>query len=312
MTDGGMKMKKIVVFGCQLIAVDFIEYLIGLEDVQLPLVITYELPLDRTYGYRSVSELCENKKIEYIASPKIPASTKEMIKSIRPDIIMSVYYRRIIPEEIFGVAAGGTFNIHPSLLPNYRGPVPTMWAIENGEKEFGITIHKIDKGIDTGDIVVQERYPILDDETGYSLYVKAMHLGADLLRRTFPKLLTNQYEPKRQQGIGSYYGKYNGTGYINWAQPAERIRDFIRARAKPFNPAQSQLFNAYVFVNRASVIRDAAYPAQPPGRILEVMSDGRLIVSCAEGCLRLDEFAIYPPLDKVAESVYLKRGVSFG
>src|SRR3989304_5624588 len=115
-------MKKVVVFGCQQIAVEFIEYLLNLSNVQLPLVITYELPLDKTYGYQSVSELCENKTIEYISSPKIPASTKERIKSINPDIIMSVYYRRIIPEEIFSIASGGAFNIHPSLLPYYRGP----------------------------------------------------------------------------------------------------------------------------------------------------------------------------------------------
>lgn len=305
-------MKKIVLFGCQQIAVDFISYLRTLQDVELSLVLTYELPLDKTYGYQSVVDICRDNNIDFISSTSIPPRAEETIRDVGPDLIMSVYYRRIIPESIFSLARRGAFNIHPSLLPYYRGPVPTMWAIENGEKEFGITIHKIDKGIDTGSIAYQEKYPILDDDTGYSLYVRAMELGASMLARNFTNLINGQVELRRQQGIGSYYGKYKGKGIINWAQPAERIRDFIRARAKPFNPAQSPLLNSYVFVNRASAIRSEDYPAQPPGRILEVQQDGAIIVSCAEGCLRLDDYAIYPTLDKSAREIYLRKGVMFG
>lgn len=305
-------MKKIVLFGCQQIAVDFIEYLHELPHVKLSLVVTYELPLDKSYGYKSVIELCKEREIDCIFTAVLPSQLSELIKSISPDLIMSVYYRKIISEEIFSLATCGAFNIHPSALPKYRGPVPTMWAIENGEKEFGITIHCIDKGIDTGDIVFQEMYPILDDDTGYSLYVRAMRLGAELLVSAFPKILSGQYRQKKQRGVGSYYGKYNGQGFINWAQPAVCVRNFIRARAKPFNPAQSKLFNAYVFVNAACVILDEKYPAQPPGKILDILEDGKLIVSCAEGSLRLDDFSIYPPLDKTTEAIYLKRGVKFG
>ena len=305
-------MKKVVLFGCQQIAVDFISYLRTRQDVELSLVLTYELPLDKTYGYQSVVEVCQENNIDYYSSTSIPSHAEEKIKSISPDLIMSVYYRRIIPENIFSLARRGAFNIHPSLLPHYRGPVPTMWAIENGETEFGITIHKIDKGIDTGSIAYQEKYPIYDDDTGYSLYVRAMDLGAKMLALNFDSLIHSQCELRKQQGIGSYYGKYKGKGIINWAQPVERVRDFIRARAKPFNPAQTQLLNSYVFINRASAIRSDNYPAQPPGRIIEVESDGAILVSCAEGCLRVEDYAIYPTLDKVAREIYLKKGVSFG
>lgn len=287
-------------------------YLETLDNVELSLVVTYELPMDKTYGYQSVSEFCEGKSIELVSSKKISPLLQKRIQEISPDLIMSVYYRQIIPSSIFNIPERGSFNIHPSLLPNYRGPIPTMWALENGEKEFGITIHKIDTGIDTGDIAYQEKHPIFEDETGHTLYVRAMKIGAEMLTRHFNDLINGNYELQKQKGVGSYYGKYRAREMINWVQPAEKIRDFIRARAKPYNPAQSSLFNSYVFINKATVIQSEKYPAQPPGKILDVLPDGALIVSCAQGCLRLDDYELFPPLDEIGKSVYLRKGVTFG
>lgn len=305
-------MKKVVLFGCQQIAVDFMSYLETLDNVELSMVITYELPMDRVYGYQSVSEFCEEKSIELVSSRKIPHELHKRIQEISPDLIMSVYYRQIIPPSIFNIPTEGAFNIHPSLLPKYRGPIPTMWAIENGEKEFGVTIHKIDKGIDTGDIVFQEKHPILEDDTGYTLYVNAMKIGVKMLVRHFNDLLEGSYELKKQKGVGSYYGKFRNKEMINWVQPAEKVRDFIRARAKPFNTAQSPLLNSYVFIDKATVIQSEKYPAQPPGKIVDVLNDETLIVSCAEGCLRLDEYKFYPPLNEIEKNVYLRQGEAFG
>jgi methionyl-tRNA formyltransferase len=306
-------MKKIVLFGCQQIAVDFMSYLETLKDVELSLVVTYELPMDKLYGYQSVVEACKSRNIDLVSSPKLEPLLHERIEEISPDMIMSVYYRRILPPNIFNIPPRGAFNIHPSFLPFYRGPVPTMWALENGEKEFGVTIHKIDQGIDTGDIAFQEKFPIFDDDTGFLLYTRAMQEGSKMLAKHFNSLLNGQCELKKQRGGGSYYGKYRGKSVIIWRQPAERVRNFIRARAKPFNTAHSALLNSYIFINKATVVNDEKYPAQPPGRILDVLPDKTLIVSCAEGCLRLEEYEVYPPLlDEATESLYLRRGVAFG
>ena len=133
-----------------------------------------------------------------------------------------------------------------------------------------------------------------------------------MLDRHFNDLLEGNYELKKQKGVGSYFGKYRSKEMINWVQPAEKVRDFIRARAKPFNTAQSPLLNSYVFIDKATVVRSEKYPAQLPGKILDVLNDETLIVSCAEGCLRLDEYKLYPPLNETEKNVYLRQGVAFG
>ena len=127
-------MKNIVIFGCQQIAVDIIDFLSNRKDTKISLVITYELPLDKTYSYESVLEHCNNKKIPVINPKTVTQNVIEKIVELNPDIIFSLYYRRILPKEIINLPRMGCINIHPSALPNYRGPVPTAWAIENGEK----------------------------------------------------------------------------------------------------------------------------------------------------------------------------------
>ena len=156
---------KVVIFGCQQIAVDFISFLKN-NNVSIPLIITYELPLDKTYGYESVIEKFSNGETEVLNPKSVNINIINKVKSINPDIIFSIYYRKILPKSLLKIPRLGCINIHPSLLPKYRGPIPTAWAIENGESEFGITIHYMDEGIDTGDILVQKEYQILENETG--------------------------------------------------------------------------------------------------------------------------------------------------
>ncbi len=299
---------KIVIFGCQQIAVDIIKHIIELGKYEIPLVITYELPLDETYGYESVSATCKNLNIEYISTTDNPTHLIERIKSINPDLIFSLYYRRIIPASIFSLAKNGAFNIHPSKLPFYRGPVPTMWAIQNGEKSYGVTIHEIDDGIDTGDILYQEEYPIEPDDTGHSLYLKAMNNACSLFLKNLDNIASKKYNRTKQVGYGSYYGKYNGKSFINWASSAIDIINFIRARSKPFNPAQTSIYNSYICINKASLYKDDKLTAITPGKIVRVFKDGKFAVSCADGCVILDDFEIYPPLNHVTKKVYMQVG----
>ena len=135
---------------------------------------------------------------------------------ISPDLILSIYYRKILPKALIDLPRLGCINIHPSALPFYRGPVPTAWAIENGEEEFGITLHLMDLGIDTGDILAQEIYGIGEDETGYELYTRAMDLGYQMFRKNFDNIINETTIPVPQVGIGSYYGKKTGRSWIDW------------------------------------------------------------------------------------------------
>ena len=136
-------MKKIVVFGCQQIAVDFIKFVLKQKNVKISLVVTYELPLDETYGYESVIKNFSNSSIEVISPKRITKSLIEKIRFIKPDFIFSIYYRQILPKSLIKIPSFHSVNIHPSLLPEYRGPIPTAWSIEKGEKFFGILLFNI-------------------------------------------------------------------------------------------------------------------------------------------------------------------------
>ena len=192
---------KIVLFGCQQIAVDFIRFLLNQKSVNLCLVITYELPLDKTYGYESVLETFSDYKFDVLNPSRITTEIVKKISDINPDVIFSIYYRKILPKSILNLPKLGCINIHPGLLPKYRGPIPTAWSIENGEKNFGITIHLMDEGIDTGPIYVQELYPIKKNETGFELYTRAMKIGAKLLADNFNDIVKDKIPSKPQKGI---------------------------------------------------------------------------------------------------------------
>ena len=158
--------RRVILFGCQAISIDILRYLAVQKGIEVSKVITYEVLSDVSRGQESIIAVAEDLGIEVLSPPRISSKLIEEIRGINPDLIISAYYRKIFPKELIEIPRLGIVNVHPSLLPYYRGPVPTAWAILNNEKEFGITIHKIDAGIDTGDILVQSTHDIGDDETG--------------------------------------------------------------------------------------------------------------------------------------------------
>ena len=302
---------KVVVFGCQQIAVDFITFLKSKRDIEISLIVTYELPLDKTYGYKSVHKKFSSTKTEVLNPKRVTEKLINRIKKIKPDIIFSIYYRKILPAEILKIPKMGCINIHPSLLPKFRGPVPTAWAIEKGEKDFGITIHLMDEGIDTGNILIQKKYSIGDEETGYQLYTRAMSLGTKLLIDNFDNIIFNKIKPIPQKGLGSYYGKKNGKYIIDWKDSATNINNKIRVHSKPYNPAETLLFNRYILINKATVIVKQKYIAQGSGKIIDIIDD-KPVISCAEGCLLLKDFIIVPKLSKREQKIYFKIGNKLG
>ena len=302
---------KVIVFGCQQIAVDFLDYLNKNEDIDVPLVVTYELPLDITYGYESVLRYCDEVGIDVMAPERLDIFSIEKIRKIKPDIIFSIYYRKVFPQALIDIPKLGCINIHPSLLPEYRGPTPTAWAILNGERYSGVTIHYMDKEIDTGDILVQKRFEIGEYETGYELYTRAMTIGGNLLKRNFSSIVTRKIKAKRQVGVGSYFGKIDARYFINWKSRTDHVVNQIRVRSKPYSPAESILFNRYFFFHRVRKFSSVDYVAQRPGRIVDIDKDGKIIISCADGCIRADDYDVFPPLTGKEKKTYLRIGNVF-
>jgi len=302
---------KIIIFGCQAISIEILRYLHLETDHEIAKIYTYEVLSDISRGQESIINVANELGISISSPSRVSSEVINEIKKISPDIIISAYYRKIFTKELFDLSKLGIINIHPSLLPHYRGPVPTAWAILNNETEFGITIHQVDSGIDTGDILVQEKYNIKDDETGHELYLRAMDLGAKLLIENFDDIVNQKIKPKKQLPGGSYFGKLKTRVLIDWKDKASFIKNQVRVRAMPYNPIETILENKYFFINKVSILQDNIYPIQVPGKILKVYDDETFDVSCSNGALHVEEYAVFPPFTGIEKEIYLRAGRAF-
>lgn len=159
----------------------------------------------------------------------------ERLKKLQPDVIVVVAFGQILTQEILDIPKYGCFNIHASILPAYRGAAPIQWAIYDGQKETGVTIMKMDAGLDTGDMLLIERLPIEENETGASLFEKLSILGGELILRVLEDV--DSYLEKRQpqpKESTTDYAKMltKQSGEISWKKSAIEIERQIRA----FNP----------------------------------------------------------------------------
>lgn len=154
----------------------------------------------------------------------------ETLRGFQADMFVVAAFGQILSEEILQMPKYGCINIHASLLPKYRGAGPIQWAVLNGEKETGITIMKMDKGIDTGDILMQSVVPIDAKETGDSLYDKLTREGARLIVDALPKIEAGTVIARKQNEEDSSYAKMlrKSMGEIDWKKDAAQIERMVR------------------------------------------------------------------------------------
>lgn len=138
---------------------------------------------------------------------------------------------RMLPEVVWSMPQIGTFNLHASLLPDYRGAAPINWAIINGEKETGVTTFFLEQEIDTGSIIFQEKVPISDNDTAGTLYELLMKAGADLVLKTVSGIAVGKYQsiPQKKDVTAKLAPKiFKETCEIKWEQSTEQVRNFVR------------------------------------------------------------------------------------
>jgi methionyl-tRNA formyltransferase len=152
------------------------------------------------------------------------------LRSYRADLQIVVAFR-MLPEAVWSMPPSGTFNLHASLLPQYRGAAPINWAIINGEKETGVTTFFLKHEIDTGSIIFQEKEPIPENDDAGSLYERLMKRGSELVLRTVKAIETGDYPsaPQPNDTTIKHAPKiFKETCEIKWDQPSEPIRNFVR------------------------------------------------------------------------------------
>ena len=209
------------------------------------------------------------------------------VRDAEPDLLWLTDYRYLVPGDVLALAPQGAVNLHPSLLPAYRGRAPLNWAILNGETEFGLTAHFVNAQVDAGDIIAQERFHLSEDEDVGDALDRLYPLYARLTRRVIA-LFEQGDVPRSPQTVSGGQvlpARRPEDGRIDWAQQAEHIRRLVRAVAAPYPGAFTTLWGRMIYVWKAEW--DASCPWAPAGRVVAVYADGGFRVACGEGTLRV-------------------------
>jgi methionyl-tRNA formyltransferase len=233
-----------------------------------------------------VTAFAQEKGLTPVFTPQVLKSAEfvDSLKMLEADLFVVVAFR-LLPREIFTLPRLGTVNVHASLLPKYRGPAPIQRAIAAGEKETGITIFKIDEGIDTGNIILQEKTEIGSEETSMELYSRLSELGAQGLLEALAMLEKGAVVFLRQDAsLATPAPKLSKEeGKINWALPARALFNMVRA-FKPFPGAYTFFEGKRLFIERAALLD--AKSNEAAGTVCGSAPDG-FEVQCGDGPLRV-------------------------
>ncbi len=220
-----------------------------------------------------------------------PAKAREetflqSLSQLQPDLIAVAAYGQILPAALLGIPRFGCLNVHTSLLPRYRGAAPIQWAILNDDLETGVTIMKMDAGLDTGPILSQERTTILEQDDSQTLHDRLAELGARLLVKTIPDYVAGKIDPHPQPAEGVTYARkiVKQDGLIDWTQPARRIRNQVRG-LHPWPGAFTHLPGPHA--NLLKIWRAEVTPTSAaPGEIVSADKNA-IVVGCGQHALRI-------------------------
>lgn len=212
---------RAVVFAYHNVGVRCLQVLLA-RGVDVALVVTHEDNPNENIWFGSVASVAAEHGIPVVtpADPADPA-LRRAIADARPEFIFSFYYRHMLPVDLLALAPRGAYNMHGSLLPKYRGRVPTNWAVLNGETETGATLHEMAAKPDAGAIVGQTAVPILPDDTAAQVFDKVTVAAEQTLWRVLPALLAGEAPHlPNDLAAGSYYGgRKPEDGRIEWSKP---------------------------------------------------------------------------------------------
>jgi methionyl-tRNA formyltransferase len=217
--------------------------------------------------------------IDYIPIENVNrAESIAQLKKYSADLYVSMSFNQILKKEILNSAPSGFINSHAGALPFYRGRNILNWALINDENKFGVTVHYIDEGIDTGDIILQRMEPITDRDDYSTLLERAIEVCADLLFESLILIYDDNVKRLPQKSIdpvGMYCRRRRqGDEWINWSWPSRRIFNFIRAITEPGPCAMTMLDDNEVTIQKAKMVSGAREYIGVPGEILGVSKEG--------------------------------------
>lgn len=271
---------RIVFFGYSEVGYDCLKFLAE-RGHNVAALFTHPDNPDEKLWFKTPALVAREKGIPVFLPDKVTAGA---VSVLRPDLILSVYYRSMIGTKVLELAPLGAFNMHGSLLPRYRGRAPINWAVLHGEPRIGMTLHRMVKAPDAGAIVDQEGVDIGPRDTAEQAFRKALPCARRILERQIGALLagTARETPQDESQATYFGGRTPEDGRIDWRKSAREIFNLIRAVTDPYPGAFTETGGSRLMVWWAEPAGIAA--AAEPGT---VVSTEPLIVATGDGALEL-------------------------
>lgn len=281
--------QRIMFMGTPSFAVPCLQALVGHYEI-VAVVTQPDRPARR--GRRLVASAVKNAALAYDLPLMQPESLRQEeviaeIRELQPQVIVVAAYGQILRPQVLSIPPSGVINVHPSLLPKYRGASPIAGALLAGEEKTGVTIMLMDEGMDTGPIMAQISIKILPEDTTGSLVERLARTGADLLLETLPRWLEGQIKPQPQDSARATYTKpiAKKDGLIDWSLPAVEIWGRVRA-FDPW-PGAHTWWRGKLFKVLASRPLPEWAGKGKPGQVLDLSAG--VAVATGQGALLLQE-----------------------
>ena len=278
-----MSSPRILFFGYSEVGHSCLDLLLGRGDQVIGL-ITHEDNPDENIWFKTPAMAAEEAGVPIYTPDSVntPEWT-ERIREMRPDLIISVYYRNMISTDVLEIPRLGAFNMHGSLLPKYRGRAPINWAVLHGESRIGMSLHRMVKRPDAGRLVDQQGVDIGPDDTAEQAFRKVLPCARDVLERQIDHLLSGTAtETDQNESEATYFGgRRPEDGRINWSDSARDIFNLIRAVTDPYPGAFTSLGDRRLMVWWAEILDSS------DGKPGEIVSLDPLTVATGQGALRI-------------------------
>jgi UDP-4-amino-4-deoxy-L-arabinose formyltransferase/UDP-glucuronic acid dehydrogenase (UDP-4-keto-hexauronic acid decarboxylating) len=248
-----------------------------------------------------------------VTSPNTPPLVTAL-SALAPDIVLSVWFRRLLGAELLALPRVAALNLHGSLLPAYRGRAPLNWVLVNGERRTGVTLHHMTAEADAGDIVAQTPIDIDPDDTAATLYPRLVAAGVALVREWYPVVLDGRAPRIRQDPAhASVFGRRRPEdGRVAWDWPAARIANMVRAVTHPFPGAFVGDGPERLYLWTVRLDHAAATLGRSPGTVLDVRADTGVAVATGDGIVWLRRVQAAGETEEAADVWARRRGVRPG
>lgn len=226
----------------------------------------------------------------------------DAMRAIKPDLYVTAAFGQILSQKLLDIPTIGTVNVHPSLLPKYRGPAPVNWSIIEGETRTGVTTMMTDAGMDTGDILLVRETDLSPEEDAAMLSDRLSRVGAELLVETIRRIEAGDCPRTPQDDEKSSYFPMltKDTGRVDWTRGAQRIANLVRG-VVPWPGAWTEFGEGVLKIWKARPVQGEG----KPGEVLCGDAKNGLVVACGEGAVRIEELQA-PGAKRMPAEAYLR------